>query len=88
MSKYALLYKKSVDKDLRKLPQHARIAIIEKILLLENNPFPEGHTKLRGSNNLYRIRYTDYRLVYQVQNKKLVIMVIKVAHRKEVYRAL
>lgn len=85
MPKYQIFYKKSVDKDLRKLPQKIRAQIVRKILILASDPLPDGVTKLRGSNNLYRIRHTDYRIIYQLQNEKLVIMIIKIAHRKEVY---
>jgi len=83
---YSLLYKKSVEKELRKLPSATRIAIMRKILLLAKNPQPNGAVKLRGATNLYRIRHTDYRIIYSVDSGELVVLVIKVAHRKEVYR--
>jgi len=83
---YSILYKKSAEKDLRKLPQLIRIAIVRKIQSLANNPQPNGSVKLRGASNLYRIRHADYRIIYSVDSGELVIIVIKVAHRKEVYR--
>lgn len=83
---YNLSYKKSVEKDLRKLTNIVRIAIVAKIQTLANNPQPNGSVKLRGSNNLYRIRHTDYRIIYRIESGELVVLVIKVAHRKEVYR--
>jgi mRNA interferase RelE/StbE len=83
---YSLVYKKSVEKDLKKIPQDVRIAIVSKILLLAKNPQPNGSVKLRGATNLYRIRHTDYRIIYSVESGELTILIIKVAHRKEVYR--
>jgi len=87
-SSYQIIYKKSVDKDLRKLPALIRKQIIKKILLLSNEPHPVASSKLRGSIDLYRIRHTDYRIIYQISNDKLIILIIKIGHRKEVYRDL
>ncbi len=83
---YSLLYKKSVEKELKKLPKETRVAIVKKILLLTKTPQPNGSVKLRGATNLYRIRHTDHRIIYSVDSGELIILVIKVAHRKEVYR--
>lgn len=83
---YNLLYKKSVEKELRNLPHKTRVAVVRKIQALAKDPRPNGHVKLRGSTNLCRIRYTDYRIIYSVDSGELIILVIKVAHRKEVYR--
>ena len=83
---YALKYKKSVDKDLRTLPTNVRISIIKKIQDLSVNPFPSQSTKLQGSNNLHRLRHATYRIIYQVNGDELTILVIKIGHRKDVYR--
>ena len=85
---YQLTYKKSVDKDLRKLPMNVRKQIIKKVQTLSINLRPIGSTKLRGSFDMYRIRHTEYRIIYQVNGIKLTVLVIKVGHRKEVYRDL
>lgn len=84
---YSITYKKSVDKELRKLPSDTRKQIIKKILALGERPHPVGSTKLRGANNLYRIRHTSYRIIYQTSESELVVLIIKIGHRKEVYRA-
>lgn len=83
---YQLFYKKSVDKDLRKLPVAIRKQIIKKMAALSLQPHPNGSTKLSGSTDLYRLRHLDYRIIYQIKDKKLIILIIKVGHRKEVYR--
>jgi mRNA interferase RelE/StbE len=85
---YTIEYKKSVEKELRKLPSTQLKSIVAKIRALATNPYPEGSVKLRGSSDLFRIRYADYRVIYQVQNKNLILLVIKVGHRREVYREL
>lgn len=83
---YKILYKKSVDKDLRKLSSPIRVQIVKKIQLLAVNPMPKGITKLRGSTDLYRLRHSDYRIIYRINGKELIILIIKVGHRKDVYK--
>lgn len=85
-SGYQLLYKKSVDKDLRKLPTSIRKQIINKIQMLSDSPYMVGSVKLLGANNLYRIRHSNYRIIYQIKDSQLVVLVVKVGHRKEIYR--
>jgi mRNA interferase RelE/StbE len=85
---FRLEYKSSVKKELRKLPKTDRIVIIRKISLLKSNPVPENSTKIKGSQDLFRIRHGDYRVVYQVQKSVLVVVVIRVGHRREIYRNL
>lgn len=85
---YSILYKKSVEKELIKLPKTTKIQIIKKIQALRDDPRPNGSVKLRGSTNLYRIRHSDYRIIYSIDAGVLTIFVIKIAHRKEVYRDL
>jgi len=83
---YVIEFKKSVDKELRKLATGIRKQIISKILKLSTQPYPSSSTKLLGSTGLYRIRHTNYRVIYQVDGDKLIVLVVKVGHRKEVYR--
>lgn len=83
---YTIEYKKSVEKELRTLPSAQLKVIVAKIRGLATNPHPEGSVKLRGSSDLFRIRHADYRVIYQIQDKKLTVLVVKVGHRREVYR--
>lgn len=83
---YDIRYKRSVEKELRELPGSYRDKIAGKILALANDPRPAGSVKLRGSSDLYRIRHADYRIVYQVRDGKLTILVIKIGHRRDVYK--
>lgn len=83
---YKIQYKKSVEKDLRKLPTIQLKNIVAKISALAADPHPAGSVKLRGSSDLFRIRHADYRIIYQVLDGKLIVLVVKVGHRREVYR--
>ncbi|HSX02651.1 MAG TPA: type II toxin-antitoxin system RelE/ParE family toxin [Candidatus Saccharimonadia bacterium] len=83
---YQLRYKKSIDRDLRQLPDSHRQTIVAKILQLAREPRPASSTKLQGSRDLYRIRHADYRIIYQINDGQLIILVVKVGHRREVYR--
>ena len=84
--KYTIRYKKSVEKDLRKLPVAHVKSVVAKIIALVTDPYPNGSVKLRGSVDLFRIRHADYRIIYRVQDEDLIIFVVKVGHRREVYR--
>ncbi|NUN63243.1 type II toxin-antitoxin system RelE/ParE family toxin [Pseudanabaena biceps] len=84
---YEIGFKPDALKELRKLDETARKAIISEIELLADNPRPDGCKKLKGEVNLYRIRvFSNYRVVYEIQDRILVVTVVKVAHRRAVYR--
>lgn len=75
-------------KVMRKLPNDEIKRIGLKINKLAENPFPHGTEKLSGKEHIYRIRSGDYRIIYHVDNKILHILVLRVGHRKEIYRDL
>ncbi len=85
---YSIEFKRSAAKSLRKLPRSVQKGILNKLTVLENSPPPEKETKLKGDNPFHRIRVGDYRIVYEYQNDILVILIIKVAHRKDIYKHL
>ncbi len=85
MAKYNLLFKKSVAKDLRKIPNKDVNRILSCIESLCDNPRAEGCIKLSGQE-LYRIRQGIYRILYEIQDSELVIMVVKIAYRSGVYK--
>lgn len=85
MAKYSLSFKKSVIKDFRSIPKKDVSNIIEKINTLRENPYIEGSIKLTG-RDVYRIRLGLYRIIYEIRNDQLVIHVIKVGHRSDVYK--
>ncbi|NMG10760.1 type II toxin-antitoxin system RelE/ParE family toxin [Brasilonema sp. UFV-L1] len=83
---YQIKIKSKVAKQLKKLPNDIRDRINEKILELAENPRPSGVVKLEGGNDTYRIRVGSYRVLYDVFDDVLLISVIRVGHRREVYR--
>lgn len=90
MTSYLIKYNRAYLKDLKKIPTKAQRQIIEKILSLASNPRPEDSKKLQGNHSppLFRVRCGDYRIVYQIENKILLIIIIDVGHRKNIYRNL
>jgi len=83
---YRIEVKRSAAKALKNIPKPDRRRIIEKIdRLSEELPNPEK-TKMKGDNPFHRIRVGDYRIIYEIQNKVLVILIVKVGHRKDIYR--
>jgi mRNA interferase RelE/StbE len=87
MEKYKLIFKKSVLKDLRSIPRKDVARIIRCIDNLMNDPRPPGSEKLSGQER-YRIRQGLYRIIYEINDDVLMVVVVKVGHRKEVYRVL
>lgn len=83
---YQIIYKKSVEKDLRKIDTATQKQIVERVGILASEPRPDGAAKLRGEKDLYRIRLGDYRIIYQIIDSVLVVRIIKIGHRKEIYR--
>lgn len=88
MASFSLEYKKSVKRELRRLNQADRSAIVHKIELLKDEAHPEGSAKLKGSRDLYRIRHGDYRVIYQTKKAVLIIVIIRIGHRREIYKNL
>ena len=86
MASYKILWKKSALKELSKLNRKVILKIITVVENLSKNPFPIGVKKLETSEFTYRIRVGDYRIVFSLFEKELVIEIIRVGHRKEIYR--
>lgn len=82
---YKIFFKKSAEKELHKIPKQDLKRILEKIRELEQNPRPIGSEKLSGQEK-YRIRQGNYRVVYSINEDAIEVWVVKVAHRKLVYR--
>lgn len=82
---YKVVFAKSAKKELEKLSKSLGLKILSKIDGLASNPRPIGCKKLEDSDN-YRIRINDYRVIYSIYDKELVIDVIKIGHRKQIYR--
>ena len=84
---YRVLLRPPAQKFLRKLRDKSLTArLIAAMRRLASQPRPPGGEKLVGPENLYRIRVGDYRIVYQVRDEVLLVLVLKIGHRREVYR--
>lgn len=87
MTQYKIEYAPRIEDQLKIIPKDIRKKIIERIDKLSNNPKPHGVEPLDSSDDgLFRIRQGDYRIVYAIENKPLLILVVRIVHRKEVYR--
>lgn len=86
MASYRLTFKKSVAKDLRAIPNQDIMRILQRIEALAMDPRGEGCVKLSGLER-YRVRQGVYRIVYAIEDDRLVVHVIKVGHRSSVYQA-
>jgi mRNA interferase RelE/StbE len=86
MALYKIEWLKSAEKEFHKLPKKEKAFLVVKILELAKNPKPIGCKKLEGSQNTFRIRHGNFRVLYQIEARVLIVVIVRVAHRKEVYR--
>jgi len=84
--KHTVVITRSPQKALDRLEGDIYTRITRKLEELEDNPRPMGVEKLAGSEDLYRVRVGNWRIVYAIQDPELIVLVVKVAHRREVYR--
>ena len=87
MASYRLSIKPSAAKGIEALLKADRLRVIKRIKGLSENPRPPGCEKLSG-NDKYRVRQGQYRIVYSISDEELVVLVVKVANRRDVYRGI
>ena len=85
MASYRLLIKPSAGKEIEALPKQDRRRIVAKITSLSDDPRPPGCEKLSGHDQ-YRMRQGNYRILYEIHDLDLVVLIVKVGHRCDVYR--
>ena len=85
MASYKIKIKATAVKELNKLPKKDLQKVVSKIQSLSSNPRPAGCEKLSGEEK-YRIRQGNYRIIYSIEDKQLIVIVVKVGHRKDVYK--
>ena len=83
---YRLTIKPSAAKVIRKLDRSTQRRVIRLLELLAQEPRPRGVVKLEGDENLWRVRIGDYRVIYEIHDDRLVVLVLRVGHRRGVYR--
>jgi mRNA interferase RelE/StbE len=86
--RYEIVLIRAAERGLGSLPKADLRRVDAKILGLAEAPRPPGAKKLEGVDNLYRIRSGDYRIVYQIEEVRLIVVVVDVGHRRDIYRDL
>jgi mRNA interferase RelE/StbE len=85
---YSIEFSKRASKQFRLLPPSIQERLVPQINALAENPRPPKVKKLVGEEDRYRIRVGDYRIIYQIDDQVLLVLVLKIGHRSEVYRQL
>ncbi len=85
---YRVLILPRARRQIESLPLQIRKRVGKAIDSLEKNPRPEGAKKLKGFEELYRLRVGDYRIIYTVEDNELLVIVVNTGHRKDIYRRL
>ena len=83
---YEIIITKSIQKQLDNLPNNIQERVYDKISQLAEEPRPDGVVKLKGYDNEYRIRIGDYRLVYEIRDDQLIVLLVQCKHRRDVYK--
>jgi mRNA interferase RelE/StbE len=86
MAKYRITIKRSAAKELEDIPKKDLQRIVKRIRSLAENPRPHGSQKLSHKEQ-YRIRQGDYRIVYSIEDEELLVDIVKIGHRREIYRS-
>lgn len=88
MANYRVEVSATAEKSLKKIPKKDLLKIVETIQILAINPFPDGCRKLAGEEKAYRVRQGNYRIIYEVDGKKLFVLILKIGHRKDIYKTI
>jgi mRNA interferase RelE/StbE len=84
--RYVLEFSASASREFRNLDRQLQRRIAEKVTALCEDPFPPGSEKLKAQAEHFRIRVGDYRVIYRIDGKRVVIVIVRIGHRREVYR--
>ena len=85
---YRIEFAPTAERDFKSLDKPIQTRLARRIDSLAENPFPQGIIKLAGEEDLYRLRVGDYRIIYQMQGRRLVILIVRIGHRGDIYRRL
>lgn len=83
---YRILFTRRAERDLNALPASDQVRIGRRIDALASNPRPRGAKKLSGSEDFYRVRSGVYRVVYRIEDRVITVTVIRIGHRRDIYR--
>ena len=85
MASYSVEFKRSVEKDLKAVPKKDQIRILQRVAQLSEDPRPLGSKKISGQER-YRIRQGNYRILYEIKDEKLIVVVVKIGNRRDICR--
>jgi len=88
MASYRIEVSATAEKQIRKLPREDQLRVLRAIQPLATEPIPPGSRKVRGYDDVFRIRVGTYRILYRVGGRRLLIIILKIGHRREIYRSL
>ena len=88
MASFRIEVSATAEKQIRKLPRDDQLRVLRAIRPLAVEPNPPGSRKVRGYDDVFRIRVGTYRVLYRIAGRRLVIIILKVGHRREIYRSL
>ena len=88
MASYRIEVSATAEKQLRKLRREDQIRVLRAIQPLATEPTPPGSRKIRGYDDVFRIRVGTHRVLYRVVGRRLLIIILKIGHRREIYRSL
>ena len=86
MARHKLEISRPAERQLRKLPADDRRRVARAMLALGDEPHPQGSRKLTGYDDVFRVRVGVYRIIYSITGRTLVIIILKIGHRKDIYR--
>ena len=88
MASYRIEVSATAEKQIRKLPGEDQVRVLRAIRPLATEPIPPGSRKVHGYDDVFRIRVETYRILYRVEGRRLLIIILKIGHRREIYRSL
>ena len=86
MGRYRVEISRTAQAQLKRLPRDDQTRVVRAILALADDPFPKGSRKLSGYTDVFRIRIRHYRVIYSAAKAKLIVIVLKISNRKDIYR--
>ena len=84
--KYKLEHTASALREFKALESTIQKRVSERILGLASDPYPSGARKLQGLENHFRVRVGDYRIIYRIERDRVVVVIVRIGHRRDVYR--
>ena len=86
MARFEIEISQTAEKQLKKLPEKDQLRLVRAMLMLSEERLPRGSRKLKGYDDVFRIRVGRYRVLYSISESRLVVLILKIGHRKDIYR--